>query len=177
LAAFLINVFGLVGIFYVLNVYDRVIPNNATETLWVLSLGVAVIYIFAVIMRALRSYFIDEAAKKTNLKISAMLLQKILDLKMEARPQSIGSFTKNLQEFEGIRDFITSFSITAVIDLPFTLLGLFVVWWIGGYMVLVHITAIVILIVYAYFIQPPLQQVVERQLKHLLRKTQFLWKV
>ncbi|HOG89229.1 MAG TPA: type I secretion system permease/ATPase [Smithella sp.] len=174
LAAFLINVFGLVGIFYVLNVYDRVIPNNATETLWVLSIGVAVVYLFAVMMRALRSYFIDEAAKKTNLKISAMLLQKVLDLKMEARPQSIGSFTKNLQEFESIRDFITSFSITAVIDLPFTLLGLFVVWWIGSYMVLVHVVTIALLIGYAYFIQAPLQRVVEKTIKASAQKNAIL---
>jgi ATP-binding cassette subfamily C protein LapB len=174
LAAFLINVFGLVGIFYVLNVYDRVIPNNATETLWVLSLGVILVYVFAVLMRILRSYFIDEAAKKTNLKISAMLLQKILDLKMEARPQSIGSFTKNLQEFESIRDFITSFSITAVIDLPFTLLGLFVVWWIGGYVVLVHVIIILILIAYAYFVQKPLQRVVEKTIKASAQKNAIL---
>ena len=174
LAAFLINVFGLVGIFYVLNVYDRVIPNNATETLWVLSIGVAVIYIFAVIMRALRSYFVDEAAKRTNLKISAMLLQKVLDLKMEARPQSIGSFTKNLQEFEGIRDFITSLSITAVIDLPFTILGLFVVWWIGSYIVLVHVITIAILIVYAYFVQAPLQRVVGKTIKASAQKNAIL---
>jgi ATP-binding cassette subfamily C protein LapB len=174
LAAFLINVFGLVGIFYVLNVYDRVIPNNATETLWVLSIGVAVIYLFAVIMRALRSYFVDEAAQKSNLKISAMLLKKILDLKMEARPQSIGSFSKNLQEFEGIRDFITSFSITAVIDLPFTILGLFVVWWIGSYIVLVHVIAIAILLTYAYFIQAPLQRVVEKTIRASAQKNAIL---
>ncbi|MDI6742634.1 MAG: type I secretion system permease/ATPase [Smithella sp.] len=174
LAAFLINVFGLAGIFYVLNVYDRVIPNNATETLWVLSLGVLLVYLFAVLMRILRSYFIDEAAKKTNLKISAMLLQKILDLKMEARPKSIGSFTKNLQEFESIRDFITSFSITAVIDLPFTLLGLFVVWWIGSYIVLVHVVIIVILIAYAYFVQKPLQRVVEKTIKASAQKNAIL---
>jgi ATP-binding cassette subfamily C protein LapB len=174
LAAFLINIFNLVGIFYVLNVYDRVIPNNAVETLWVLSIGVLVIYIFAVLMRILRSYFIDEAAKKTNLKISAMLLQKVLDLKMEARPQSIGSFTKNLQEFESIRDFITSFSITAVIDLPFTLLGLFVVWWIGSYIVLVHVITIIILIGYAYFIQAPLQRVVGKTIKASAQKNAIL---
>jgi ATP-binding cassette, subfamily C, bacterial LapB len=174
LAAFLINLFGLVGIFYVLNVYDRVIPNGAYETLWVLSIGVLVIYIFAVIMRALRSYFVDEAAKKTNLKISAMLLKKVLDLKMEARPQSIGSFAKNLQEFEGIRDFITSLSITAVIDLPFTILGLFVVWWIGSYIVLVHLITIVILIMYAYFVQAPLQRVVEKTIKASAQKNAIL---
>ncbi len=174
IAAFLINVFGLVGIFYVLNVYDRVIPNNAFETLWVLSIGVTVVYIFAVLMRALRSYFIDEAAKKANLKISAILLQKVLDLKMEARPQSIGSFTRNLQEFEGIRDFITSFSITAVIDLPFTLLGLFVVWWIGGWMILVHVVTIAVMLGYAYFIQMPLQSVVEKTFKASAQKNAIL---
>jgi ATP-binding cassette subfamily C protein LapB len=174
LAAFLINLFGLVGIFYVLNVYDRVIPNNATETLWVLSIGVAVIYLFAVLMRTLRSYFVDEAAKRTNLKISAALLKKILDLKMEARPQSIGSFTKNLQEFESIRDFITSLSITAVIDLPFTVLGLFVVWWIGSYIVLVHVITIAVLIIHAYFIQAPLQRVVEKTIKASAQKNAIL---
>jgi ATP-binding cassette, subfamily C, bacterial LapB len=174
LAAFLINLFGLVGIFYVLNVYDRVIPNSAYETLWVLSIGVVVIYVFAVIMRALRSYFVDEAAKKTNLKISAMLLKKVLDLKMEARPQSIGSFAKNLQEFEGIRDFITSLSITAVIDLPFTILGLFVVWWIGSYIVLVHLITIVVLIAYAYFVQAPLQRVVGKTIKASAQKNAIL---
>src|SRR3989304_334608 len=80
-ASFLINVFGLVSPFFVLIVYDRVIPNNAVETLWVLAIGIMVIYFFSVLMRALRSYFIDEAGNKANLKISAMLLQKVLDLR------------------------------------------------------------------------------------------------
>ncbi len=174
LAAFLINVFGLVGVFYVLNVYDRVIPNSAYETLWVLSLGILVVYIFAVIMRALRSHFIDEAGKKTNLKLSAMILQKVLDLKMEARPQSIGSFTNNLQEFDSIRDFITSFSITALIDIPFMLLGLLVVWYIGGPLIVPFIFAILILGLYAYFIQKPLKVAVEKSVKASAQKNAIL---
>jgi ATP-binding cassette subfamily C protein LapB len=174
LAAFLINVFGLVGTFYVLNVYDRVIPNSAYETLWVLSIGIVVVYIFSVIMRALRSHFIDEAGKKTNLKLSSMILQKVLDLKTEARPQSIGSFTNNLQEFESIRDFITSFSITALIDIPFMILGLLVVWWIGGVLVVAFLFAIIILGVYAYFIQKPLQEAVEKSVKASAQKNAIL---
>ena len=106
-ASLLINVFGLTSPFFVLIVYDRVIPNNAVETLWVLSIGIMVIYLFTVAMRALRGYFVDEAGKRADLKMSAMLLQKVLGLKLEVRPQSIGSFSKNLQEFEGIRDFVT----------------------------------------------------------------------
>jgi ATP-binding cassette, subfamily C, bacterial LapB len=174
LAAFLINVLGLIGTFYVLNVYDRVIPNSAYETLWVLSIGVTIIYIFSVIMRALRSHFIDEAGKKTNLKLSSMILQKVLDLKMEARPQSIGSFTSNLQEFESIRDFITSFSITALIDIPFMFLGLLVVWYIGGILVLPFIFAIAALLAYAYFIQKPLQDAVEKSVKASAQKNAIL---
>jgi ATP-binding cassette subfamily C protein LapB len=93
IASFLINVFGLVSPFFVLNVYDRVIPNNAFETLWVLAIGVSVVYVFAVIMRGLRAYFIDEAGKVATLKMSAILFQKVLNLRMEVRPQSIGSFS------------------------------------------------------------------------------------
>ncbi|MDP1991725.1 MAG: type I secretion system permease/ATPase [Syntrophales bacterium] len=159
-ASFLINVFGLVSAFFIMIVYDRVIPNHAVETLWVLSIGVTVIYFFSVMMRSLRSYFVDEAGNKANLKISSMLLQKVLNLRMEVRPKSIGSFTKNLQEFEGIRDFVTSFSITSVIDLPFMALGLFVIWYIGGDIVYLFLIVIAILLIYALLIQIPLKKAV-----------------
>ena len=173
-ASFLINVFGLASPFFILNVYDRVIPNNAFETLWVLSIGITVIYVFAMVMRGLRGYFVDEAGKKANLKISAMLFQKVLGLRMEARPQSIGSFSKNLQEFESIRDFITSFSITALIVLPFVVLSLFVIWYFAGLMVLVHIAAIVLLLVYAFFIQVPLRKAVEESFHASAQKNAIL---
>lgn len=173
-ASFLINVFGLVSPFFVLIVYDRVIPNNAVETLWVLAIGILIIYFFSVLMRALRSYFIDEAGNKANLKISAMLLQKVLDLRMEVRPQSIGSFTRNLQEFESIRDFVTSFSITSVIDLPFMLLGLLVVWWLGGSVALIFLFAILMMGIHAYMIQKPLSSAVGRTFQASSQKNAIL---
>jgi len=173
-ASFLINVFGLVSPFFVLIVYDRVIPNHAVETLWVLAIGVTVIYFFSVLMRGLRSYFVDEAGNRANLKISAMLLQKVLDLRMEVRPQSIGSFTKNIQEFEGIRDFVTSFSITAVIDLPFMALGLLVVWYLGGAIVYLFLVVIAVLLIYALLIQIPLQKAVGRTFQASSQKNAIL---
>ena len=173
-ASLLINIFGLASPFFVLNVYDRVIPNHAVETLWVLAVGICVIYVFAVVMRALRGYFVDEAGKKVDLRISSMLLQKVLGLRMEARPQSIGSFTKNLQEFESIRDFITSFSITALIDLPFVGLGLAVIWYIGKDIVLIHITAILLLLLYAVIIQGPMQKAVRNSLQAASQKNALL---
>jgi ATP-binding cassette subfamily C protein LapB len=174
LASLLINVFGLTSPFFVLIVYDRVIPNNAMETLWVLSIGIMVIYLFTVAMRALRGYFVDEAGKRADLKMSAMLLQKVLGLRLEVRPQSIGSFSKNLQEFEGIRDFVTSFSITSLIDLPFMALGLLVVWYIGDSIVYIFIAAIVLMFLYAVLIQFPLQKAVGRTFKASAQKNSIL---
>jgi ATP-binding cassette subfamily C protein LapB len=174
IASFLINVFALVSPFYVLNIYDRVIPNAAFETLWVLSIGISVVYAFSLILRGLRGYFVDEAGNKANLKLSAILFQKVLGLRMEARPQSVGSFSRNLQEFESIRDFITSFSITALIDMPFVVLALLVIWYLGGIMVLVQIIAIVLLLSFAFFIQVPLQKSVESSFQASSQKNAIL---
>ncbi|WP_028585982.1 type I secretion system permease/ATPase [Desulfogranum mediterraneum] len=174
LASFLINLFGLAGPFFTLNVYDRVIPNLAFETLWVLATGIGVVYLFNLLMKGLRGYFVDEAGKKANLQISAALLQKVMGLKMEVRPKSIGGFSKNLQQFESIRDFITSFSITALIDLPFMGLGLLAVWYLGGAMVYIHLGAIALLAFYALAVQIPLKKAVEKSFQAAAQKNAIL---
>jgi ATP-binding cassette subfamily C protein LapB len=173
-ASFLINLFGLASPFFVLNVYDRVIPNSAFETLWVLGIGISVIYVFGLFMRALRGYFIDEAGKKANLLVSATLFQKVLGLRMESKPKSVGSFSKNLQQFESILDFITSFTITALIDLPFVCLGLFAIWYIAGQIVYIHLISIAILFVYAMLVQIPLKTAIEKSFKASAQKNAIL---
>jgi ATP-binding cassette subfamily C protein LapB len=174
IASFLIHVFGIATAFFILIVYNRVIPNNAFETLWVLAIGITFIYLFLVLLRGLRSYFVDLAGNKANIIISSMLLRKVMNLKLEARPQSIGSFTQNIQEFEGIRDFITSFSITAVIDLPFMVITLFAVWYIGGSIVLILIFAIVVLTLYSFFIQVRMRKAVSNTFKASSQKNAIL---
>lgn len=173
-ASFFINLFGLAGSFFTLNVYDRVVPNLAYETLWVLASGIMVVYLFNLLLRGLRGYFIDEAGKKANLQISAMLLEKVLGLRMEVRPQSVGSFTKNLQQFESIREFITSFSITALIDLPFMVLALGAIWYLGGLIVIIHLVAVVVLAIYAYVVQAPLKKAVEETFQASAQKNAIL---
>jgi len=173
-ASFLINLFGLASSFYILNVYDRVIPNSAFETLWVLSIGITVIYLFGSLLQGLRGYFVDEAGKKANLIISSLLLQKVLGLKLEARPQSIGSFSNNLREFESVLEFITSFSITALIDLPFMVLGLFVIWYIGGSIVFAFLAAMALLLIYSLSVQIPLQKAVGKTFAASAQKNAIL---
>ena len=164
-ASFLINLFGLASPFFILNVYDRVVPNNAFETLWVLAIGIGIIYIFEFLMLSLRGYFIDIAGKKSELKISAMIFEKVMGLRMEAKPKSVGAFSKNLQEFDSVRNFITSFSITALIDLPFVFLGMFAIWYIAGSMVWISIFSSLILLMYAFIIQIPLKKAVVNTFK------------
>lgn len=174
LASFLINLFGLASPFFILNVYDRVIPNKAFETLWVLAIGIGVVYLFSLLMQGLRGYFVEEAGKKATLAMSARIFEKVLGLKMSARPDSIGSFANKIQQFDSVRDFITSVSITALVDLPFVLLSLLAIWYLAGPTVAIHISAIVILVVYALFVQIPLERSVEQTYHASARKNAVL---
>ena len=174
LASLMINLFGLTGPFFTMIVYDRVIPNLAFETLWVLALGIGTVYGFSLVLRGLRGYFVDEAGKKANLRISAALLEKVLGLRLEVRPKSIGGFSKNLQQFEAVRDFITSFSITALIDLPFMLLGLAAIWYLGGSIVYIHLAAITIMGLFALAVQAPLKKAVEKSFAASAQKNAIL---
>ena len=162
IASMLINFFALASPLFVMNVYDRVVPNNAVDTLWVLAIGVAIVYLFDLLMRLLRGYFIDTAGRKADVVLSAMIFQKVMGIKMEARPTSVGSFANNLREFDSIRDFITSATITTIIDLPFVLLFIMVIWFVGGPIAYIPIVAIPIVIIYGRIIQGPLRRAVEQ---------------
>lgn len=160
IASFLINVFALVMPLFIMNVYDRVVPNQTYETLWVLSLGAGIVFAFDFLMRSLRGYFVDIAGKKIDLILSATIFEKVLGIRMEARPPSVGAFANNLQEFESFREFLTSATIATLIDLPFIVLFLLIVWWIGGWVVAVPLVAIPLILMSSVALQRPLSRVV-----------------
>jgi hypothetical protein len=132
IASLLINLFALVTPFFTMNVYDRVVPNLAIETLWVLTIGAAIVFGFDLLMRTLRSYFIDVAGKRVDVILSINLFGKVLGIRMADRPPSVGAFASNVQEFESLREFVTSATITTVVDLPFALLFVLAMAWPGG---------------------------------------------
>lgn len=142
-AAVLINVFALAMPMFSMNVYDRVVPNNAVETLWVLAIGIGLVLFFNFALSTLRSYVVDTASKRVDVKLSAQIMERVLDLRMEARPASVGSFASNLRSFESVRDFIASASLTTLVDLPFVLLFLAVLAWISPWMLIPPVVAIV----------------------------------
>ncbi len=153
IASVLVNIFALAMPLFTLNVYDRVLPNNAVETLWVLASGIVLVIIFNLVLSSARAYVLDTASKKVDVRLSAQIMERVLDLRMESRPASVGSFAANLRSFETVRDFIASASLTTVVDLPFVLLFLGVLWWIAPVMIFPLIVAIVVVLLISFVAQ------------------------
>lgn len=164
-SSFLINFLALVSSLYVMNVYDRVIPNKAYETLWVLSIGVVLAIAFEFIAKQIRAHLTDIAGKKADLIISAALFRRVMALRLAERPISSGSYANNLRDFESVREFMTSAGILAVVDLPFLLLFIFVIFMIGGQLAFVPLMIIPIVIMVGVIIQPILSNYISESMK------------
>ena len=165
LATFIINFLALVSSLYVMNVYDRVIPNQAYETLWVLSIGVFLAIAFEFAAKMIRGHLTDIAGKKADLIISSALFRRVLALRLADRPASSGSYANNLREFEAVREFMTSASLLTLVDLPFLLLFVTVIAIIGGKLALVPLTIIPIVIIVGFLVQRPLSRHINESMK------------
>ncbi|QTN26899.1 type I secretion system permease/ATPase [Rhodoferax sp. AJA081-3] len=161
LAALLINIFALVMPLFSMTVYDRVVPNRAEETLWVLSIGVFLMMLFDTLLRVLRSYILDTAGKRIDVTLSARIMERVLGLGMADRPASVGSFAANLRAFESVREFVASATITTLVDIPFVLVFFVVIAWISPWLVLPPLFCIVVLIVASMVVQQKMQELVE----------------
>lgn len=161
LASLLINLFVIATPLFTMNVYDRVVPNNALETLWVLAVGVLIVYLFDSGLRLIRTYFLEIAGKKSDIIMSSILFEQVLNLKMSHWPKSVGSFASNLRDFESIRSFFTATTLATLVDLPFSLILLALVAYIGGNLVFVPLAIAVILLLYSYVIVKPLRESIE----------------
>lgn len=163
-ASVLINLIGLATPLFVMNVYDRVVPNQAEATLWVLAVGIGGVFFFDLLLKTLRGLCLDLAGKKTDLIISATLFERIAGMAMKFRPARVGSFAQNIHEFQTLRDFLASLTLASVIDLPFTLLILAVVALIGGHLVWIPLLAFPIAALISWALQKPLAETMERSM-------------
>jgi ATP-binding cassette subfamily C protein LapB len=161
LAAFMINVFAIALPLFTMNVYDRVVPNHAIETLWMLAIGVALVLVADLVLRTMRGYFLDLAGSRVDVRLSAYIMERVLGLRMENRPVSAGSFAANLRSFETVRDFITSATVTAFIDVPFALIFLVVIGWIAWPIILPILFGMMLLIVYALTVHSKMHELSE----------------
>lgn len=161
IAAFMINLFAVALPMFTMNVYDRVVPNNAVDTLWMLAIGVSIVMVADLVMRTMRGYFIDLAGNRVDVKLSAYIMERVLGLQMEQRPVSAGSFAANLRSFETVRDFITSATVSAFVDLPFALIFLVVIGWIAWPMIIPIVVGVLIVLLYAMTVQSRMHELSE----------------
>ncbi len=161
LAALLVNLFALALPLFSMNVYDRVVPNNAVETLWALAIGVTLVLLADFALRKLRSRFVDEASARIDVELSARLMERVLGMRLENKPESVGSFASNLRGFEQVRDFIASTTVTALIDLPFAALFVLVTLWISPWLAIPPVAAFVVIVITGAFAQQRLHELAE----------------
>lgn len=160
-SALLINVFGLAMPLFTMNVYDRVVPNFAVETLWVFAGGILIVLIMDYMVRLLRGHFVDMASSRVDLKLSSMIMERVLGMRMAHRPASVGAFAANLRSFETVRDFIASATVTTLIDLPFAFVFLLVLAWISWPLVFIPLVGMIIVIIYSYLVQYKMRELSE----------------
>lgn len=161
IAALLANLFALATSFFSMIVYDRVIPNNAIDTLVALLVGVSIVFLSDFAIRTLRGYFLDVAGSRADAAIADALFDHVMDLELRAKKGSTGAIANVMKEFEAVRDFCTSATLTTLIDLPFAVLFLLVMGMVGGVMVWVPLVAIPVLIGASLAAQPTLRRLTQ----------------
>ena len=165
IAAILINVFALATPLFIMTVYDRVVPNNAIETLWVLAIGAAIVFSFDLVVRSLRGYYLDVAGKRVDVLMASRIFNHVLDIQMASRPASSGAFANTLREFEAVRDFFTSATLVALVDLPFVLLFIGVIWAVAGNLAIIPLVAVPLVLMIGLAVQVPLTVMVRRSMR------------
>ena len=160
-ASVLINVFALASSVYIMTVYDRVVPNNAIESLWALTAMIACVIIFDLVMKILRGIFVDRAGARVDQRVSAVLFERIARHDAELTKTATGSLAGTVRNFDILKDAIGSASFTVLVDLPFIFLFIYVLYLIGGPLALVPAIIVPTVIIFALCLQPIIKRMTE----------------
>lgn len=172
---FALNIFGALIPFYAMAVYDRVIPNNATGSLWVLTVAVVVLMGFELGLRLLRSNLVETVARRMDVALSSRIFAQCLRLRASSRPASGGTLANTVRDFESVREFFASSTLTALGDIPFLVLYLVVIALVGGWLVMVPLVAIPLLLAVAWFSRAPLARHVSESMQESAQRTAHLF--
>jgi len=164
-AAIFINLFVLAMPLFMKNVFDRVLPNNAMETLLAMTFGIIFIMLFDLIFSLLRAYYLGKAGKKADLIMSNKIFDQLLNIRLSEKPNSTGQFVSRLQSFQSVRDFFTSATIATLVDIPFTILFLIVIFYFGGVLGWVSVATIVLVLLLSWSMKSKIKAVVEKSAK------------
>lgn len=132
LASLIANVLALSASLYSMQVYDRVIPTQGVATLMVLTTGVAIAAVLELIVKMARSALLEHSVKGMDLELSHRIFLRLLGIRMDQFPASVGTLSAQLRSYETIRAFASSATLYLAVDAPFALLFLGVIGIIAG---------------------------------------------
>lgn len=147
IASFVANLLAIATALFSMQVYDRVVPNQAFDTLWILSSGVAIAIVLEILLRIMRASLIDVSGRDLDLRLSAQLFDRVSNLRLAHQPKSTGVFANQVRDFATVREFFTSGTVTALCDIPFVVIFIGVLAFLGGPLALVTLVAVVLTIV------------------------------
>ena len=173
-AAAMINFFALFTSLFTMTVYDRVVPNNATDSLIALTIGLVIVVMFDFVLKLLRAYYVDVAGARIDRDIGKAIFQQILDMRMDLGRRSTGGLAGLVREIETLRDFFASATLTALVDMPFIIITLIVIWLIGGSIVFVPMALIPVVVLTAIATQPVMRRLSAETLGDALGKQSVL---
>jgi ATP-binding cassette subfamily C protein LapB len=174
IAAALTNLLGLSTSLFIMVVYDRVVPNEAIESLIALTIGVLIALVFDFIIKTLRAQFVDRAGKRADARMSRLIFDQILSMKLDSRRQKSGAMASIVREFDTLREFFTSATLIAIVDLPFIFFFIWVISLIAGPLALVPLIAVPLVIAAGLGIQPFLARITEGSMQSSMSKQSVL---
>ncbi|KEQ53401.1 type I secretion system permease/ATPase [Sphingobium chlorophenolicum] len=174
LAAMMANLLAIGSALFAMQVYDRVVPNAAFDTLWILASGVGLALLFEAVLRVLRAHLLDTMGKRLDLRLSSQLFERVLNTRLAAKPPSLGAFSTQIREFESVREFFTASSAAVISDLPFVLVFLALIALLGGPIVWVPVAAILLIVLPGMLSQRKLGALSRRNLREGAVKNSIL---
>lgn len=170
----LISILTLVASLYTMQVYDRVVPSQGYSTLIVLTIGAAIALVLELLMKSMRSHMVDRICKKIDEELSGVFFARVLGIRMDARPKSIGTFASQVKQFEMVRNFMTSSTLFLLADLPFVFLFIGVIAVIGGWLAAIPLVLVPISLAVGFLAQWRISHASEEQVKSANHKNGVL---
>ena len=173
-ATFMISSIGLAASLYTMQVYDRVVPTQGYATLWVLTVGVLLAMVLEFTLKQVRAHMVDRASKAIDLELSGVFFGKALDIRMDARPATVGTFASQIRHFESVRNFMTSSTLFMMADAPFALFFIAVIALIAGPVALVPLVMVPIAVLAGLMFRNPIERLTSEHMAESNRKNGLL---
>lgn len=170
----LINLFALAMPIYIMSVYDRVVPNDAEETLWVLATGALIVFTFEYLMRLLRGFLLNRTSKRLDGVLASGLFDHLMAMEMGSRPMQSSLLASKARSYEALRDFFTSATLVALVDVPFAMLMIGVIFYFGGWAGWIPLMATVVALTFGLLMQVPLRRAVTAAYRRGIERQSFI---